>query len=94
MLHARHHGETFGLSCGEFSILNRPIVAATTVEDRCHIEILGDKLVGYSNPQELFNILTSMDHSFVNSKDWDCYSHKHSPQVVMEQFKKVFLDNL
>jgi glycosyltransferase involved in cell wall biosynthesis len=92
MLHARHHGETFGLSCGEFSMLGRPVVAATTVEDRCHIEILGDKLVGYSNPQELFNILMTMDSDFVNSQDWDCYSERFSPDAVMKKFKEVFLD--
>jgi hypothetical protein len=94
MLHARHHGETFGLSCGEFSMLNRPIVACTTVEDRCHIEILGNKLIGYADPQQLFNILMGMDHKFVDSQNWDCYSDKHNPEVVMKKFKEVFLDNL
>lgn len=92
MLHARQHGETFGLSCGEFSILNRPIAAATTVGDRCHIDILGDKLIGYANPQELHTILTGMDHDFVNSQNWDCYSERFSPEAVMKKFKEVFLD--
>ena len=94
MLHARHHGETFGLSCGEFSILNRPIIAATTVEDRCHIEILGHSLIGYSSPQELFNILMGINHGLIDGKNWDCYSEKHNPEAVMKKFKEVFLDPL
>ena len=94
MLHARHHGETFGLSCGEFSVLNRPIVAATTVEDRCHIDILGDKLIGYNEPESLYKILVSMTHEFVATQNWDCYSDKFSPEPVMRKFKEVFLDPL
>jgi hypothetical protein len=94
MLHTRHCGETFGLSCGEFSTLNRPIVGCTTVEDRCHIEILKEKFIGYSNPQELFNILMGMNHDFVKSQNWDCYSDKYNPEIVMKKFKEVYLDNL
>ena len=94
MLHARHHGETFGLSCGEFSILNRPIVGCTRVEDQCHIEILKDAFIGYGNPQELYQILTQMTHEFVQSRNWDRYSQNHSPEAVMKKFKEVFLDNL
>ena len=94
MLHARHHGETFGLSCGEFNVLNRPVIAATTVEDRCHIEQLGDSLIGYSNPQELFNILMSITHEFIGHKNWDVYSQKFSPEAVMKKFKEIYLDTL
>ena len=94
MLHARHHGETFGLSCGEFSILNRPVIAATTVEDRCHIDLLGDSLIGYSNPQELFNILMGITHEFIGSKNWDKYSQKFSPEATMKKFKEIYLDTL
>jgi hypothetical protein len=92
MLHARQHGETFGLACGEFSRLNRPIVASTQVEDRCHIGILGNKLIGYSNPQELYNILMGLTHDVVNSQDWDCYSKTYSPENAMKKFKEIFLD--
>lgn len=94
MLHARHHGETFGLSCGEFSRLNRPIVGCNTVEDRCHIEILGDKFIGYSNGHELYNILMNLTHEIVAQQNWDCYSQKYSPEAVMKKFKEVFLDPL
>jgi hypothetical protein len=94
MLHARQHGETFGLSCGEFSILNKPIATCTTVGDRCHLEILGDKLIGYSNPSELFNILMNLNNDIVKSQNWDCYSERYSPAPVMKQFKEVFLDSL
>ena len=92
MLHARHHGETFGLACGEFNRHNKPIVGCSTVGDRCHIEILGDSFIGYSNPQELFNILMGLDHAFVSSKTWDKYSEHHSPEAAMKKFEEVFLN--
>jgi hypothetical protein len=92
MLHARHCGESFGLSCGEFSILNKPIVGCNLVEDRCHIELLGDKFIGYNNPQELYTILMDIDHTFVKSANWDCYSKRFNPETVMKKFKEVFLD--
>lgn len=94
MLHARHHGETFGLSCGEFSRLNRPVIGCSTVEDTCHIEILKDAFFGYSNPQELYNIIMNITHEFISSKNWDRYSANNSPEAVMHKFKEVFLDPL
>lgn len=92
MLHARHHGETFGLSCGEFNRHNKPIIGCATVEDRCHIDILGDSFIGYSNPQELYNIMMNISHDFINSRNWDKYSIKNNPETVMKTFKEVFLD--
>lgn len=92
MLHARHHGETFGLSCGEFNRHNKPIIGCSTVGDRCHIEILGDSFIGYSNPTELYNILMGITHEIINSRNWDKYSEKHNPEAVMKKFKEVFLD--
>jgi hypothetical protein len=94
MLHARHHGETFGLSCGEFNRWNKPIVGCSTVGDRCHIETLGDSFIGYSNPQELYSILMGMDRGFVSGRSWDKYSEKHTPEAAMLKFKEVFLDGL
>jgi hypothetical protein len=94
MLHARQHGETFGLSCGEFSVLNRPVIACTQVPDRCHIEVLGDKLLAYSNPEELYNILMNINHGFIASHNWDKYSATFSPHAAMQKFKEVFLDTL
>jgi hypothetical protein len=94
MLHARNCGETFGSSCAEFSLLNRPIIGCRDVPDRCHIDILGEKFIGYSNPQELYDILTTISKDFIAGQNWDCYSEKYSPEPVMKKFKEIFLDGL
>jgi hypothetical protein len=94
MLHARHHGETFGLSVGEFNRHNKPIIGCSTVGDRCHIEILGDSFIGYSNPNELYSILMTLTHEYIASRNWDKFSEKHNPEAVMKKFKEIFLDGL
>jgi hypothetical protein len=94
MLHARADGETFGLSVGEFSAMNRPVITYDTQEtwyDRCHLDLLGDKALAYRNPQDLHRILLSIDHAFVKARDWDCYSRRFSPEAVMRVFDSVFL---
>jgi len=94
MLHARNCGETFGSSCAEFSLLNRPIIGSNTVEDRCHIDILGDKFMGYNNPEDLYNILMNITKDYIKSQNWDCYSEKYSPEPVMRSFHDIFLKDL
>ena len=49
MIHARTEGETFGLSIGEFSIKNKPIIT-TNSGDCNHLQILKNKCILYSNP--------------------------------------------
>lgn len=88
MLHARRQGESFGLSCGEFSIKNKPVITNTNCYDRCHLDILEDKGIYYSSKTELEAIIIS-DIDF--NKDWDAYSLRFSPEAVMDKFSKVFL---
>jgi len=92
MIHARNRGETFGLSVGEFSICNKPVLTWIGSEEDCHIEILKDKAITYKNDQDLFNIIMSLDNSVLGvDKQWDCYNESYNPRVVMEKFKTVFL---
>ena len=57
LIHARVDGETFGLTCGEFSICRKPVITYGGSIDREHILILKDKAVIYNTPEEVLNIL-------------------------------------
>jgi hypothetical protein len=91
MLHARRLGESFGLACGEFSIRNRPVITFSGSPHRAHLAILGDAALLYGNERALLDILMGIDRRFVAGRNWDRYSEKYSPQVVMETFRRVFL---
>lgn len=91
MLHARHSGETFGLSIGEFSIRNKPIVTWTGSHERAHLGILGDKGIYYNSAEQLIERLMLFEKH--PEKSWDCYSSLFAPAAVMEQFNAVFLSS-
>ena len=90
MLWARSEGETFGCAIGEFSIKNKPIIA-TKVGDIAHIEILKDKAFWYTE-NNLENILMNFNKNENSKKDWNAYK-EYTPEKVIQQFKKVFIDN-
>ena len=92
MIHARGEGETFGLSCGEFSLCNKPIITWANSNDRAHIEILGDQGFYYKNKKDLKNIFSFFETHIqeIRSSHLTAYS-KYTPEVVMETFDKVFL---
>jgi len=92
MIHAQSLGETFGIAIGEFSVNNRPIVAYNGPVWNDHYKhILGDKALWYTTEDECYHILMKFDHENYWGKDLNCYK-KYSPERVMEQFKKVFID--
>ena len=57
LIHARIDGETFGLTCGEFSICKKPVITYGGSIDREHLLILKDKAVIYNTPEEVLTIL-------------------------------------
>jgi len=90
MLHARERGETFGLAIAEFSSMNKPIITYSKSPERNHIEILGDKGIYYHDYQTLYDILINLYIGEVRFDNWNCYQN-YTPEKVMEQFNKVFL---
>lgn len=90
MIHARGQGESFGLSVAEFSIRNKPVITWNGSGDRCHIDILGESGIYYSDQKEVKNIL--LDFSPQPDKNWDKYSLLFSPEACMSKFKEVFLN--
>jgi hypothetical protein len=90
MIHARERGETFGLAIAEFSTKNKPIITYSLSPERNHLEILQNKGIYYSNHSELLNILTNIQHSDINEKEWNCYQD-YTPEKIIQQFNQVFL---
>jgi glycosyltransferase involved in cell wall biosynthesis len=90
MLHARNIGESFGLSCAEFSIRNKPIITYYNSLERNHIDTLGEKGIFYENKEDIDNILLNLDKNEINQLEWNCYQD-YSPEKVVQKFKEVYL---
>lgn len=91
MLHARGIGESFGLSCGEFSIKGKPVITYALSPQRSHIEILGDKAILYKGKKDLMEIFLNFNRQVQFEKNWDAYSENFSAKVIMRQFNDVFI---
>lgn len=100
MIHGRTVGETFGISIGEFSFYNKPIITnysvpiANLLSDNCHVEILGDKGFIYHSKEEVYNIITTLSHEGIDtSKNWNAYDD-YTPKKVMEHFDSCFIQDM
>lgn len=91
MIHARHHGETFGLAIAEFCALNKPILTWKHGIGKGYIEILKNDAIYYEEERDLLQLLLN----FKPEENMDYNSYKDfSPEKVINQFNKVFLENL
>lgn len=91
MLHARYVGESFGLSCAEFSIRNKPVITYEKSPERNHIDTLDEKGIYYENYSEILHILRNLDKKEINSLEWNCYQD-YTPEKVVQKFKEVYLN--
>jgi len=87
MIHARVDGETFGVSIGEFSIRNKPVITSPT-GDLNHILILGDKAITYRSVSELVDVFRTIRERIASRSDWNAYA-AYTPENVMTIFKQV-----
>ena len=89
LLHARDSGESFGLTCGEFAICEKPVITYGKSNDKEHLLILKDKAVIYNSPEELYNILNTFtkDKYDVKNNGYMFYT----PENVMNIFEKICL---
>ena len=88
MLHARWHGETFGLAVGEFAVLGKPVITFEGSRERAHLEMLGDRALRYCNRAELEEILCSFTPRKASGTVYEEFAN---PNRVMDQFRKIFL---
>lgn len=85
-------GHTFGLSMGEFSINNKPIIVyGGYTWNNAHKDILGDKAIYFNNEEDFYKILTTFNPEDYIHKDLNCYK-EYTPEKVMQKFKEIFID--
>lgn len=90
MIHAKRRGELFGITIGEFSTLNKPIITYGNSPERMHNNILGYKGIYYSNYYDLMEIFHNISNIIRIHDDWNCYK-EYTPEKVMRKFEEVFL---
>jgi hypothetical protein len=90
MIHAGLWGETFGLSVGEFSLRNKPIIVALTGNLE-HVNILGDNAVVYDSVDSLVTIFQNIKEIEKSRSDWNAY-RDYSPEKIMVKFKEEVFD--
>ena len=89
-IHAQSLGETFGLSLGEFSVNNKPIITyGGETWNSAHKDILKDKATYYFDAVGLYNILTDFTRPPPDAQ-LNCYTD-FTPEKVMATFEEVFL---
>lgn len=91
LLTARTDGETFGLTIGEFAIMNKPIIT-NIGQDTSHIDILGDKAYIYRNKEEFLSIMIGTDFTRDDTKKAKDYFSYYSPENIMKEFEEEFLN--
>jgi hypothetical protein len=92
MLWARRDGETFGLAIAEFSTKGKPVIATKkNILDLAHVHFLNNFGIWYDDTN-LYDILIHFNKEENAKKDWNAYKD-FTPEKVMKQFKKVFIDN-
>ena len=91
MIHARVEGETFGLSIGEFSSCNKPVITSKSVVDNGHYNLMKDYAIWYECKQSLNLILQNISQIIQSRTDWNAYKD-YSPEKVMKIFNTVFLN--
>ena len=90
MLHARWHGETFGLAVGEFAVLGKPVITFGGSRERAHLDALGTRARIYHDREELLHLL---EHFQPCREGETLYSRYTCPEFVMKKFRDVFLAN-
>ncbi len=90
MLHARSLGESFGLSCAEFAIKNKPIFTYGFCRQRAHFEICKNNIIPYYSYGDLnLKILNFNKDKKYNSNN---LKKELSEKNTIKVFKKILLN--
>ena len=90
MIHARWHGETFGLAVGEFAVLGKPVITFGGSRERAHLEMLGKGGRVYQNSEDLRKFLSQSETGMSPGGLYAAFGDK---QTVMARFQSKFLEN-
>ena len=89
LIHARDRGETFGLTCGEFAICEKPVITYGNSIENEHLLILKEKAVVYNSKNDLYNIFETFTKDKYDMKQ-NGYMF-YNPINVMNIFKNICL---
>jgi len=91
MLHARSLGESFGISCAEFAIKRKPVLAYEFCRHRSHFEMCKQNIIPYHSFNDLINKL----NKFNKQKKIKNLSLEKmcSEKNTIKKFNKIFLKN-
>lgn len=89
MLHARWHGETFGLAVGEFAVLGKPVITYGGSRERAHLDMLGERGLVYQNEQNLRRLLAEFQPREIRGTGYEAWA---DAARTMELFRERFLD--
>ena len=92
MIYARSLGESFGLSCGEFAIQDKPIVSYRFNRHRSHkFNSFKGNFFEYKTFKELYFLLTNFKKNkrLIKKNKYKKYSSKK----VMREFNNIFLNS-
>jgi hypothetical protein len=88
MIHARWHGETFGLAVGEFAVLGKPVLTYAGSRERAHLEMLGASAHAYHHARDLAALLQCREFPVSGETEYHQYAE---PRRVIEIFQRAFL---
>lgn len=88
MLHARLHGETFGLAVGEFAVLGKPVITYGGSRERAHLEMLGRHALTYATDHQLQRRLDDFQPGLVCGSEYETWA---DAAQVMRLFFEKFL---
>ena len=90
MLHARSLGESFGLSCAEFAIKNKPILTYGYCRQRAHFEICKNNIIPYYSYRDLNTKIIN----FKKNKKYNSGNLKNelSEKKTIKIFKEILLN--
>lgn len=90
MLHARSLGESFGISCAEFAIKNKLILAYGFCRHRAHFDICRNNIIPYFSYNDLKKKIIKLNKKKkINYK----LKKKLSEKKTIKIFEKVFLSS-
>jgi len=91
MIHARSHGESFGLAISEFLFHDKPVISWKDGLDQNHISMMKDKGFWYNDFNSLLELLKDLKLTKQEAGTYKSLVQEYTPEIVMERFNKIFL---
>ncbi len=92
MIYGRSLGESFGLACGEFAILDKPIISYKFNRHRSHKNLIPREFFHeYHSYQSLLKIISNFKRGLRKKSKTEYKSYKS--KKIMKLFKRIFLED-